>query len=93
MGEVIRVANTTQYIESDTYQHVRGFCTCPECRLIWSHRERGVKLKVAMQEARQRYDGPQQCPECGTWSKPVIPGLLSFRMIHRQIISNPEVEE
>ncbi len=84
---------TPVYVD-DSYVHVRRFCMCPQCGNIWTHREnRAGGVKAAIQEAKQRYEGARQCPECGAWSESVIPGFFSLRLPRRELCEPPSQKQ
>lgn len=49
---------------TDRYVRIREFCTCPNCRTVWSHKESGNRASDE-KEAAEKYSGPTKCGECG----------------------------
>jgi hypothetical protein len=84
----VRVTND-EYVSD--YLHVRGYCTCPSCRAIWTHFESG-RAAECMRSARTLYGRPHPCPLCGQWSRPhQDQGLWDrFRTTRREWCAPPE---
>lgn len=52
----------------DEFTVIREYCTCPACKMVWTHPEHHIK--AASEWVTDRYGrAPYQCPECHQWSR------------------------
>ena len=65
-----RVDTRVRVWNSDAYDDIREFCTCPGCRVVWSHRETG-DIRADELWAIEHYGKAVTCPECGLTTKPI----------------------
>ena len=49
---------------TDRYMSLREYCTCPQCQVVWTHKETG-NLDADWQWAKTHYQSAYPCPECG----------------------------
>jgi len=68
MGKNMRVRSPSNsevaWFGNDTYSTLREYCTCPECKVVWTHLESG-NWKADWAYARENYSRETQCMECG----------------------------
>lgn len=77
----------------DDYMPIREYCTCPGCRMVWSHLETG-HVRADAKWATERYYRAYTCENCGLTSEQ-IPNLtmwLRMRNTYRRIVE-PQPEK
>ena len=79
---------------TDSYISLREFCTCPGCRVVWTHMETG-NLSSDEKWARARYTGKTQCIECDlvTEAIPKTTFWQELRSEYRRTVDHQSHEE
>lgn len=78
----------------DEFEVVREYCTCPACKMVWTHPEHDIR--AASEWVTERYGrAPYQCPECHQWSRqrPKVGWLDRIAGRWREIIPDPTLTE